>query len=296
MKPKVLVIVGPTASGKTALGIELAKQLKGEIISADSRQVYRGLDLGTGKVTEEEMAGIPHHLLDIKEPSESYTASEFSEDGRRVISEIVERKHLPIIVGGTFFYIDALLGKFTLPNTPPNPLLRAELEKRTPPELYTLLKEKDPRYADIVDKENPRRLIRAIEIIEALGHIPSTTSKPLYETLTLGIQLEKEVLKERIEKRLRTRLQAGMIEEVQNLLKEGVSYERLQDLGIEYRYISRYLHSTISYDEMVEEIKTKSWQYAKRQMTWLKRDETIVWVDPNDTENIEIKVRKLLEL
>jgi tRNA dimethylallyltransferase len=295
MKPKIIVIVGPTASGKTALSIELAKRLNGEIISADSRQVYRGLDIGTAKVTPEEMQGIPHHLIDVADPRDVYTVSEYVEDGTKAITEIIAHGNLPIIVGGTFFYIDALLGKITLPDTPPNPLLRKELEELDSTSLYALLCAKDPKYASIVDKENPRRLIRALEIIEVLGHMPQSTSESLYETLTLGVSIEKEVLHERIHNRILSRLEGGMVEEVKRLEAEGVTYERMQDLGLEYRYVSRYINYKIDFETMVRELDVKSRQYAKRQMTWLKRDKEIVWVDPQDIDSIAEKVRIFLQ-
>jgi tRNA dimethylallyltransferase len=295
MKPKVLVIVGPTASGKTSLSIQLAKRFNGEVVSADSRQVYTGLDLGTGKVTKEEMDEVPHHLLDIADPKDAYNASQYVEAGKAALEGILFRNRLPIITGGTFFYIDALLGKFTLPDTPPNPLLRETLEGKTTQALFELLKEKDARYSEIVDRENPRRLIRAIEIIEALGHMPEHSQELSYNTLTLGIEVPKEILKEKIHTRLLLRLEQGMVKEVQDLMDSGLPYERLQDLGLEYRFISQYLRSAITYEEMLSQIETKTWQYAKRQMTWLKRDENIVWVDPHDIESIVSLVREFLK-
>ncbi len=294
MKPKILVIVGPTASGKTSLSIQLAKLFEGEIISADSRQIYKGLDLGTGKVTHNEMDGVPHHLLDIAEPTEIYNASQYVDGAKTALQGIISRNHLPIITGGTFFYIDALLGKFTLPDIPPNPLLRQTLEGKTTQALFETLHEKDARYAEIVDKENPRRLIRAIEIIEALGHMPEPSKELPYNTLTIGISIPKETLKENIHARLLKRLELGMIAEVERLLEKGITHERLQDLGLEYRFISQYLRNTITYEEMLTQIETKTWQYAKRQMTWLKRDETIVWVDPTDVESIQKEVEGFL--
>lgn len=293
-KPKVIIIVGPTASGKTSLSIALAKECNGEIISADSRQVYRGLDLGTGKVTETEMDGVPHHLLDVADPNETYTVSDYVEAGRKTISEIVARGNLPIIAGGTFFYIDALIGKITLPGIPPNPLLRQELEALDTNTLFALLKAKDPAYAAIIDKDNPHRLVRALEIIDVLGHMPKMESEPLYDTLTLGVSLPKEILHENIHNRLIERLDQGMIEEVENLHKSGLSYERMEDLGLEYRYIARHLQEQLSKEAMLSELETKTRQFAKRQMTWLKRDKAIVWVDKNDIEGTKVKVEEFL--
>ncbi len=272
LKPKILVIVGPTASGKTSLSISLAKQFDGEVISADSRQVYRGLDLGTGKVTPEEMDGIPHHLLDVADPTHTYTAHDFVRDGRAAINGILSRGKLPIIVGGTFFYIDALLGRTSSAPVPPDDALRSKLEALSNEELYAEIKVKDPNRALTIDSSNKRRLVRALEIIEALGSVPKTDRDESYDALTIGIEVEKERLKENIKNRLLTRLQSGMVEEVEELHKNGLSYERLEELGIEYKCIAHFLMGKITKEKMIEEIDTKSRQYAKRQMTWLKRD------------------------
>ncbi len=167
-KPKILVIVGATASGKTALSIDLAKQYTGEIISADSRQIYKTLNIGTGKVTTKEMDGIPHHLIDVVYPTETYNADDFKKDAKKAIVDIISRGHLPIIAGGTFFYVDTLLGRITTPNVPPNPQLRRTLEAMSAEELYNELRERDQRRALEMDPQNKRRLVRALEIISAL--------------------------------------------------------------------------------------------------------------------------------
>jgi len=290
-KPKILAIVGPTASGKTSLSIELGKRFNGEIISADSRQVYRGLDIGTGKVTRAEMQGIHHHLLDVAPPQNVYTVADYVRDGRIAMDDILSREKLPIVVGGTFFYIDALLGAVSTPEVPPNVELRKELEKHSNEELFEMLKEKDSARAETIDPSNQRRLIRAIEIVSALGAVPKTQSVELYNALTLGIHIEKEDLLKNIHTRLVERIDAGMIEEVVSLHKNGLSYERMTELGIEYQYISQYLQDVITEDEMHTLIETKSWQYAKRQMTWLKRDKEIQWVRKDELEKIEGLVR-----
>lgn len=286
-KPNIVVIVGPTASGKTSLGIHLAKKFNGEVISADSRQVYKGLDIGTGKVTEEEMKGVPHHLLDVANPEDTYTVTEYVEDARKVIAGVSVRGKLPIIVGGTFLYIDSLLGKISAPPVPPNESLRAELEGYTCEELALKLRDLDSLRYESIDTQNKRRLIRAIEIATTLGSVPQTVITSPYNTLTLGISLPKEVIKENIRTRLHSRLKSGIIEEVQSLHVNGLPYERLMELGIEYKYISQYLLNTITHDEMCTLIETKSIQYAKRQMTWLKRDTSIIWVNLEDLESIE---------
>ncbi len=295
-KPKVLVIVGPTASGKTSLGIELAKQFNGEIISADSRQVYRGLDLGTGKVTKEEMGGIPHHLLDIANPTDVYTVADFVRDGRTAIDNITSRGKLPIIVGGTFFYIDALLGRIVAPHVLPNETLREKLEQMNLEELTEELTAKDPRRAKDIDTKNKRRLIRALEIVDALGFVPEEQTEELYDALTIGIKIEKEILHERIHKRLLERIQEGMIDEVKRLHEQGLPYERMEDLGLEYRYIARFLEGQLSMEDMQKELETKIRQFAKRQMTWLRRDTEIIWIEKDKIEEIKNIVRSFLKI
>ncbi len=296
-KQPLIIIVGPTASGKTSLSIRLAKQYSGEVVSADSRQVYRGLDLGSGKVTKEEMQGIPHHLLDIADPLTVYTASDFVHHATVAIEDIVTRGHLPIIAGGTFFYIDSLLGRLSLPAVPPDNTLRAELALLSTDELYERLKVLDATRAATVDKANRRRLERAIEIATALGHVPaSTASDTPYRPLMLGILIDKDTLHHNIHVRLRERLDAGMIAEVEGLIQSGVSHERLESLGLEYRYISRYLRHIVTYETMVTELETKINQFAKRQYTWLKRDTSIIWIDPKDTEGISKIVKDFLSI
>jgi tRNA dimethylallyltransferase len=284
-KPKILVIVGPTASGKTSLSIELAKRFNGEVVSADSRQVYRGLDIGSAKVTEVEMDGIRHHLLDVADPKDIYNASDFKRDASAAVSDILARSKLPIICGGTFFYIDALLGKVSLPEVEPNEELRAELEEKSAAELLTILEKLDPFRASTVEQGNPRRLVRAIEIAKALGHVPATeTTESPYEVLTIGLTVDMNTHGDNIKKRLIERFDAGMINEVKRLLESGVSHERLDKLGLEYRYVSRHLRGLLNYEEMIEELSIKSRQFAKRQLTWLKRDDSIQWFKRGDEE------------
>lgn len=294
-KVKIVVIVGPTASGKTSLSITLAKKFDGEVISADSRQVYRGLNLGTGKVTKEEMSGVPHHLLDVAEPQNTYTVSDFVDEARQAIADIVSRGKLPIIVGGSFFYIDALLGKISTPRIPPNEMLREDLEKKSNEELYDLLKTKDERRAKEIDSKNKRRLVRALEIIEAVGAVPETQSVELYDTCTVGIKIPKEKLHENIHTRLFARVDEGMIEEVEQLHTEGLSYDRMEKLGLEYRYIASYLQGLVGKEEMLEELETKIRQYAKRQMTWLKRDADIKWFKSDSIVEIDATINDFLK-
>ncbi|MBY0539189.1 tRNA (adenosine(37)-N6)-dimethylallyltransferase MiaA [Patescibacteria group bacterium] len=287
---KIIVIVGPTASGKTALSIELARALgrlpagrQGEVISADSRQVYRGLDVGSGKVTKKEMRGVPHHLLDVANPKKVYSASDFVRDGRAAISEIAARGKIPIIAGGTGFYIDALLGTIPLTDVPPNPALRKKLAKYSLKQLQTRLKKVDPKRFKTIDTNNPVRLVRAIEIAAALGKVPTTTGKKIYDAFFIGIGISHEKLKEKIRIRLFARIR-GIEKEAKKLHTQGLSWKRMEELGLEYRYMARYLQKKISRDELMVELEKGIVKYAKRQMTWFKRNTGIVWLKPQDTK------------
>ncbi len=294
INPKILVIVGPTASGKTTLSIALAKRFNGEVVSADSRQIYRGLDLGTGKVTKEEMNGVAHHLIDILDPRETYTAHDFVRDAQHAISDIRSRNKLPIVVGGTFFYVDALLGKVVTPQIEPNEALRNKLEQLSAEELFAQLMEKDNERAKTIDRHNRRRLVRALEIVEARGSVPPLTSEKRYDALVLGIAIEKDALHKNIHERIVKRVRLGMVEEVEELHEDGLSYERMEDIGLEYRYISEYLRGNMTKEEALALLETKTRQYAKRQMTWLKRGKDIVWVNPKNSEEISERIEKFL--
>lgn len=297
-KPKAIAIVGPTASGKTSLSITLAKHFNGEVISADSRQVYKGMDIGTGKVTVPDMDGVPHHLLNIANPAtDTYTGADFTRDGSSILTDITARGKLPIVAGGTFFYLELLQGKMQSAPVAPNRKLRAELELKSDEELFALLEAQDPRRAELIDRDNPRRLIRALEIIDALGAVPEVTpvDSP-YQWLTLGIDVPTEILHERIYQRIIDRLAEGMIEEVTTLHENGVSWGRLDSFGLEYRYLGRYLQNHITRDEMITELNNKTRQFAKRQLTWLKRDPNIVWLPfPVDTSKTIIHVEEFLK-
>jgi tRNA dimethylallyltransferase len=294
-KPKVLVIAGPTASGKTSLSIKLAKQFSGEIISADSRQVYRGLDIGSGKVTTEEMDSVPHHLLDVINPSETYTADLFKKAATRAITDIIQRDNLPIIAGGTFFYVDTLLGKITTPEIPPNPSLRAKLETYTVEELFSELRERDPRRALEMDPQNGRRLIRALEIVSALGAVPVIPTDEPYNVLTIGIITEKEALRARFKQRAEEWLEQGFIGEIEALLASDLPRKRLQEIGFEYLLGIELFEEKITTDEFLQKFIEKNWQYAKKQTMWLKRDKTIQWFEKSDTEAIKEAVTNFLQ-
>lgn len=289
---KILIIIGPTASGKTSLSIKLAKKFNGEIISADSRQVYKGMNLGTGKVTKKEMQGIKHYLLDVVSPEKRFTAADFARLGNRAIKQILKRGKLPIICGGTGFYIDALL--YGLPKTTaPDWRLRRKLEKLSNVQLFNKLKRIDKARAKTIDKNNRRRLIRSLEIVLKTGKpMPEFVRQTKFDILKIGVKRSKNELKKRIHKRLIARFKQGMVKEVKNLQRQGVSWQKLDDFGLEYRFISRYLHGIINREEMIMLLETAINQYVKRQMTWFKRDKQIIW--SNDQLNIEKKVKKWL--
>lgn len=281
---KVLVIVGPTASGKSNLAVRIAKKFKGEIISADSRQVYTGLDIGTGKITKQEMRGIPHHLLDVADPKKRFSASQFKELAEEKVRYIVQKGKLPIVVGGTGFYIDTLSGKVTLPDVPPNKKLRERLSKKSNQELVKMLRKKDPERAKTIDLNNKIRLIRALEIVDALGKVPAI--KPGQTKNFVYIGLEPEDLKERIYKRLVKRL-PGIIEEAKRLHKQGLTYKRMHELGLEYRYAALYLQKKLNVEQMFERLNTEIARYAKRQYTWFRRNKRIKWFKPEEYKEIE---------
>ncbi len=297
-KPKVLVILGQTASGKSDLAVRLAKKFDGEVISADSRQVYKGMDIGTGKITKREMRDVPHHLLDVASPKQKFTVTRYQKLAGKAIREIVRRGKLPIICGGTGLYIDALLYGWKLPEVKPNWKLRGELEKKSTDELFNQLKELDPKRAVEIDRHNRRRLVRALEITLTTGQsshsyilenvrmseydfLPfgGAQDKNLpYKFLKIGIKLPDEELRQRIKKRLLARIKLGMVREVRELHTRGLSFKRLDGFGLEYRWVSKYLQDEISKEGMLEKLNVEIWHYAKRQMTWFKRDKNIKWI------------------
>jgi len=286
-KPKIIAIVGPTAAGKTSLSIQIAKHVGGEVISADSRQVYVGMDIGTSKVTETEMDGVPHHLLDVAKPMEVYTATDFTRDAKQAVADITDRCKTPIIAGGTFFYLDLLRGKMQAAPVEPDQELRSKLEKYSNEELLQLLETKDARRAADVDPHNRRRLIRSLEIIETLGSVPPVEpAQSDYEWLIFGVTREKEELRERFRQRAALWLTDGFQNEVERLLEEGVTRARFQEMGFEYTLMLQLIDQEITETEFVDRFEEKNWQYAKRQLTWLRKDDDVIWVDPADTASV----------
>ncbi|MEN9921148.1 MAG: tRNA delta(2)-isopentenylpyrophosphate transferase, tRNA dimethylallyltransferase [Candidatus Parcubacteria bacterium] len=271
MKPKILVVCGPTATGKSDKAVEIALERNGEIISADSRQVYAGLDIGSGKITQEEMKGVKHHLIDVANPKNVFSVEEFVQQGKHAIEEILQKGKLPIICGGTGYYIDALVYDIHFPEVAPNENLRKELGLYSLEDLQNKLQELDPERYEAIDTKNPVRLIRAIEIATELGKVPFIERNSPYEVEWIYLDFPDEVLKERIHKRLISRLENGMLDEAKNLNITGLSFERMKQLGLEYRYEAMHLLEEISYEEMIRQLNTKIWQFAKRQRTWFRK-------------------------
>ena len=278
IKSKILVILGPTASGKSDLAVQLAKKFKGEVISADSRQVYKDMDLGSGKITPKEMSGISHHLLDVISPKQIYSVANYQKEAQQKITEILSRNKLPIIAGGTGFYIQSIVDNLSLPEVPPNTKLRTELAKKTNEELFTILKNLDLKRSKRIDPQNPHRLIRAIEIVNYLGKVPALKKEQKYDTLQIGLQTGPAHLEKKIISRLKKRLKQGMIAEVKKLHTSGITWKRLESFGLEYTFIAQFLQHKISQQEMEEKIIKDSLKYAKRQMTWFRKDKRIIWI------------------
>lgn len=287
-KPKIIVILGQTATGKSDFAVEVAKEVNGEIISADSRQVYKGMDLGTGKITKKEMQGIPHYMLDIVSPkNKTFSVSDFQKLANKKIKEILDKGKIPIICGGTGYYIDSIIKNTSFPEVPPNKKLRKELYSKPAIALFEHLKKIDPRRAMNIDPNNKVRLIRAIEIAKTLGSVPASQKElgSRFDVLKIGLTFPNEELKERIYLRLIKRIKKGMLKEMQSLHDKGVSWKKMESFGLEYRYSAFYLQGKITKSEMIEQLFYQIWHFAKRQKTWFKKDRDIVWINPSKKTN-----------
>ena len=276
MPGKLVVILGTNASGKSGLGVELALRYGGEVVSADSRQVYRGLDLGSGKITPAETRGVPHHLIDVCQPGDFFSMADFQRLAYEAIDGILARGRLPFLVGGTGLYVDSVAEGYELSEIEPDLKLRARLETYETPALYDMLKEQLPDTE--IDPKNRNRVMRALERLAADDYRPGRR-RPRYDVLKLGVTWPRETLKTRIDERLERRLQDGMVQEVRGLMDAGVSTEFLMKLGLEYRYLTRYLLDEITYEQMVLELGNAIKKFAKRQMTWFRREENLHWLD-----------------
>ena len=286
---KLVAVVGPTASGKTALAVAIAKQFNGEIISADSRQIYRGMDIGTAKATPEEQASVPHHLIDIRDPDEDYSVADFKRDADAAIDEIASRGKLPVLAGGTGLYIKSVIENLDIPEIKADPELRAKIEHdittRGLPAVFDRLVELDPEAAYIVDPKNPRRVVRALEVALITGE-PFTAQRRKnelrYEVLEIGLNPPPELLREHINRRIDLMMQDGLVEEVKGLLqryrKPGGNMPTAFD-AIGYREIIDYLEGKYNLEDAIAAMKLNTWHFAKRQVTWFKKDKEIRWVE-----------------
>ncbi|MFH1226142.1 MAG: tRNA (adenosine(37)-N6)-dimethylallyltransferase MiaA [bacterium] len=281
MTNKLLIILGPTASGKTTLAVKLARRFKGEIISADSRQVYRGMDIGTGKDLK-EYKKIPHHLIDIISPKKQLTLADWQALALQKIKEIQKKSKLPILCGGTGLYISSIIEGYQLPKIK-SASRRTNLDKLTLNQLLNKLKKIDLVTYKIIDKKNRRRVQRSLEIYYQTG-LPKSAQlkkqKPAWDILQIGLKMPREELYQKIDKRLKSWLEKeDLIGEVKKLRKQGIFWQRLEDFGLEYRWVAKYLQKKIDYQTMFEQSKNDLHHYAKQQMTWFKRDKKIKWIN-----------------
>ncbi|NPV03184.1 MAG: tRNA (adenosine(37)-N6)-dimethylallyltransferase MiaA [Syntrophaceae bacterium] len=287
----LIVILGPTASGKTRLAARLAARMGAELISADSRQVYRGMDIGTGKDLSEYVVDgihVPYHLIDVADPGHLFSVFEFQQRFYACFREITARHRMPILVGGTGLYIESVLRGYRMPPAPEDAVLRGELAGKSTEELVSILRELNPALHNTTDLTGRERLVRAIEIaVQRAGPgSGDTIDRPGIVPLVIGIRWERAALRERITRRLKDRLGQGMIREVERLREAGVSWERLDEMGLEYRYVSLYLRGQMTYEEMFRTLNTRIHQFAKRQDTWFRgmerRGITIHWIEGAD--------------
>jgi len=289
--PKIVVILGPTASGKTDLALALAKKYNGEIVSADSRQIYRELSIGTAKPAGEWVKGVylvegvPCHLVDFVDPTAVYSLADFKRDALKIIKDIIQHGKLPLLVGGTGLYVAAIVDNLDIPDVPPNETIRRSLESRPLPELQALIQEIDPVTAKKIDLNNPRRLVRALEVALVSGESFAAWQKkspPLFEVLLIGLSWPKLALEERIQKRLKTQMEQGFVEEVEILWKKyGLAVgSSLSSIG--YKPFVSYLSGEINLAEALRIVFYQTRQYARRQMTWFKRDARINWITGAD--------------
>ncbi|MBE2910436.1 tRNA (adenosine(37)-N6)-dimethylallyltransferase MiaA [Anoxybacillus flavithermus] len=298
MGKKVVVLIGPTAVGKTKMSIQLAKRLNGEIINGDSMQVYKGLDIGTAKIRQEETEGIPHHLLDIKEPHESFSVAEFQTLARSLIKDITKRGKLPIIVGGTGLYIQSVIYDYQFSDAPSNDLYRQSLERCSPGELYEQLKRIDPLSAERIHPNNVRRVIRALEIYHCTGKTMTEWLKEqkrqlVYNVALIGLTMEREKLYARINQRVDQMIDQGLIEEVKRLYEQGLrDCQAIQAIG--YKELYAYFDGMLTLKEAIEQLKQNSRRYAKRQFTWFRNQMPVQWFDMTDDTIFERRVNEIL--
>ncbi|MCR4989900.1 MAG: tRNA (adenosine(37)-N6)-dimethylallyltransferase MiaA [Lachnospiraceae bacterium] len=300
MKNKLIIITGPTAVGKSDLSVKLAKRINGEIISADSMQVYKGMDIGTAKITKEKMQGVLHHLIDICDPSFDYNVYEFKKNAENAVLDIYKNGHIPIICGGTGFYIQSLLYDIDF-EIEEDDGVRKKLEDmaQTPQgiiKLHELLKEKDPEYADTVHPNNVKRVIRALEYIEHTGNLFSEHNREQrnkeskYDFKYFVLTDDRDVMYERIDKRVELMMDEGLLDEVKTLKDSGIDKNCNSMQAIGYKQLLSYLDGNVSLDKAVSDIKQETRHYAKRQLTWFRREKEIIFIDKRDYDHDDEKI------
>jgi tRNA dimethylallyltransferase len=287
MSKKIIAIAGPTASGKTALAVELAKRVSGEVISCDSMQVYRGMNIGTAKPDEAEKCGVPHYMIDIIEPSQKFSAKDFAEMARWCIDDVLDRGKVPILAGGTGLYMDSVLNNIGFVEFEDRPELKLKLQKMVEEKgaeaLHKLLAEKDPEAAEKIHPNNVRRVIRALEVCEATGKTftqvnAESLREPLYDAFILGIETDRSVLYDRIDRRVDVMMQKGLLDEVKALQAAGIGRNTTAMQAIGYKELLDFVEGRASLADAVDKIKQESRRYAKRQLTWFRRNENINWI------------------
>jgi len=276
--PKVLVILGPTSSGKSDLAIKIAKKFNGEIVSCDSLQIYKGMDLSSGKISKKERKEIQHYLLDVASPKRQFSVAQFQKKAKKAIKKILKKGKLPIVCGGSWFWLKVLIEDIELPEVKPNFLLRKKLQKKSSKELYLILKKIDLKRSREVEKNNKVRLIRSIEIALDCFEFPRIKKRKSYEVLKIGIEVPFEKLKKLIFLRLQKRLKQGMIKEVKKLKESGLSFKKIENFGLECRWIAFYLQGKIDFKKMKENLFKEDCHFAKKQINVFKKDKEIVWI------------------
>lgn len=297
----MIVLIGPTAVGKTRLSIELAKKFNGEIISGDSMQIYKGMDIGTAKITREEMEGVPHHLIDIKEPDESFSTAEFQELVRKKISEISSRGKMPMIVGGTGLYIQSVIFDYHFTEAPSDPVFRRSLEEEAETKgqefVHGKLKEVDPESASRIHPNNVRRVIRALEIIHCTGKTAgelqeNQSPELLYDTAIIGLTMDREMLYNRINLRVDLMMEQGLLGEVKYFYEKGLKdCQSIQAIG--YKELYDYFDGKVPLEEAIENLKQNSRRYAKRQLTWFRNKMIVEWFDMSESKDAEKKFAEI---
>lgn len=305
MSNKIIVIVGPTAVGKTYVSIELAKKLGTEIISADSMQIYKGMDVGTAKIKTEEMQGIKHHMIDMINPDDNYSVSDFKTEAEKNIDDMLSRGKTPVIVGGSGLYVNSLIYDLDFSNAKSNEKLRDYYtyyhQEHGEDALYEKLKKIDPESADKIHKNNVKRVIRALEVYDLTGKKFSETNTDIrkksskYDFILIGLSMDRKILYERINQRVDKMIEDGLVEEVKSLLEKGFEKNLISMQAIGYKEIIEFLEGNITFEEAVNILKQNTRHFAKRQFTWFLKDENVKWFNIEDVNKIDTSLEQIYE-